>query len=649
MTEREFYYFNSRLTGRLNCIRKKPLTIVRAPMISGKTTAVRSYVDNLKCRYSWNCCSAETFRDWFGNFLSQIGGEIPEIQAEKPDFTTSLSAAASCIANMLKRSDKGAMLIYVLDCSGKIDENIAIFLYQLAAQRIEGFHIVIMSRFHLFTNTQMVLQDYINYISDDYFMLTPEEIIQGYGSYGIRLLPEEAALIYRFTSGWMPAITRIYQQITHLGKARTLMGLEELFASWIMLASNPEDLGLTPVQWELLSRMSVYESFSADELCNYCQQVGGDFPSAAFSLLNTQNLPAFLYYDENSGRYHMHYLLVSALSARYRLFTSDQKAENDRVGDGLELQRLQKDGAQGSRQEVRDQDLYELLQMILQFAPKESLTMLQAIEFTIADTGRNRCTIQIFRAAINIFSGNTDAGMSMLRESLNEQLRSGGWHAASELSRAILLLRLLRGGDWDADVEDLCIYMLKTHRNKGQKPKSLLFQGLLLLRLHNYQNLIALFEQQEPFAEPCVECIRTLLLAIAYESLEQPEMALKFLEDSLKCAIAPNLILPYLWYYSSIFHGLEQLKKNPEYAPFCARIRSSLTVYRRLLSKQSSDSLVHDTTLTARQLEIVALVSERLTNKEIATRLNVSENTIKTTVQTIFKKMNIQKRSELYR
>ena len=643
MTEREFYYFNSRLTGRLNSSRKKPLTIVKAPMISGKTTAVRSYVDNLKCRYSWNCCSTETFAEWLRNFISQLGGEIPQIQAETQDFSASLSTTAGCIANLLKRCEKGAMLIYVLDCSGKIDENIALFLYQLAAQRIDGFHIVIMSRFHLFTNTQMVLQDYINYISDDYFMLTPEEIIQGYGSYGIRLLPEEAALVYRFTSGWMPAITRIYHQIARLGKARTLMGLEELFASWIMLASNPEDLGFTPVQWELMSRLSVFES------CNYCQELGGEYPAAAFALLNTQNLPAFLYYDENSGRYHMHHLLITALSARYRLFTSDQKAENDRVGDSLALQRLQKDGSDESRQKVRDQDLYELLHMMLQFAPKESLTMLQALEFTIADTGRNRCTIKIFEAAINIFSGNTETGMNMLKDALNEQLRSGGWHAASELSRAMLLLRLVRGGEWDADVDDLCLYMLKTHRSKGQKSKSFLFQGLLLLRLHNYQNLISIFEQHGPAEEPCIECIRTLLLSIAYESLEQPEMALKSLEDSIRCAIAPNLILPYLWYYSSIFHELEQLKKNPEYAPFCARIRSSLTVYRRLLRKQSSDPLVHDTTLTARQLEIVALVSERLTNKEIATRLNVSENTIKTTVQTIFKKMNIQKRSELYR
>lgn len=51
--------------------------------------------------------------------------------------------------------------------------------------------------------------------------------------------------------------------------------------------------------------------------------------------------------------------------------------------------------------------------------------------------------------------------------------------------------------------------------------------------------------------------------------------------------------------------------------------------------------------LSAREREIVSLIGQGLRNKEIASRLNITETTVKTHLTRIFQKLNIKARSEL--
>lgn len=57
---REFYYFNERLTERLNRIRRKPFTIVCARSGMGKRTAVQAYLMNMKGKTIWHVSDAKT-------------------------------------------------------------------------------------------------------------------------------------------------------------------------------------------------------------------------------------------------------------------------------------------------------------------------------------------------------------------------------------------------------------------------------------------------------------------------------------------------------------------------------------------------------------------------------------------------------------
>jgi DNA-binding NarL/FixJ family response regulator len=62
---------------------------------------------------------------------------------------------------------------------------------------------------------------------------------------------------------------------------------------------------------------------------------------------------------------------------------------------------------------------------------------------------------------------------------------------------------------------------------------------------------------------------------------------------------------------------------------------------------EHSKSELRDIRITSREYEITQLISECLTNKEIAERLNISLGTVKTHVHQILKKFGLQKRAYL--
>ena len=65
------------------------------------------------------------------------------------------------------------------------------------------------------------------------------------------------------------------------------------------------------------------------------------------------------------------------------------------------------------------------------------------------------------------------------------------------------------------------------------------------------------------------------------------------------------------------------------------------------LRKQSGDAGAGATALTRRELQIVRLVSEGLSNKEIGRRLNITDGTIKVHLHKIFEKLRVSNRTAL--
>jgi DNA-binding NarL/FixJ family response regulator len=67
---------------------------------------------------------------------------------------------------------------------------------------------------------------------------------------------------------------------------------------------------------------------------------------------------------------------------------------------------------------------------------------------------------------------------------------------------------------------------------------------------------------------------------------------------------------------------------------------------QRLLTHETARKRV-ETMLTARELELVNLVSEGLRNKQIAARLDITENTVKVHLHRIYEKLGVTTRVEL--
>ena len=62
--------------------------------------------------------------------------------------------------------------------------------------------------------------------------------------------------------------------------------------------------------------------------------------------------------------------------------------------------------------------------------------------------------------------------------------------------------------------------------------------------------------------------------------------------------------------------------------------------------RRTDDTLRQESPLTDAQLEIVRLIADGFSNREIADRVHLSENTIKSHVQEIFRKLNVRNRVE---
>jgi two-component system, LuxR family, sensor kinase FixL len=90
-------------------------------------------------------------------------------------------------------------------------------------------------------------------------------------------------------------------------------------------------------------------------------------------------------------------------------------------------------------------------------------------------------------------------------------------------------------------------------------------------------------------------------------------------------------------------------KEGP--SPKLAAIIADVTEERSATTESASDATNHQarTPLNNRESEVLRLLVQGLANKEIASRLNVSESVVKNTIQQLFAKTEVRTRSQLVR
>jgi two-component system, NarL family, nitrate/nitrite response regulator NarL len=85
--------------------------------------------------------------------------------------------------------------------------------------------------------------------------------------------------------------------------------------------------------------------------------------------------------------------------------------------------------------------------------------------------------------------------------------------------------------------------------------------------------------------------------------------------------------------------------------PKLAAIIADVSEEQAVLTELGSTSLDHQerAPLNSRELDVLRLVVQGLSNKAIALRINISESTVKNTLQQLFGKTEVRTRSQLVR
>ena len=142
-----------------------------------------------------------------------------------------------------------------------------------------------------------------------------------------------------------------------------------------------------------------------------------------------------------------------------------------------------------------------------------------------------------------------------------------------------------------------------------------------------------------------------VLHALVNEGLGQSEAALDVLATALHLAVPMGNVEPFLEHGPVIEGMLRKLETQPEHA----RLAGLLLVFfpadafvsnDAALSKQAVPSQDLPEPLTERELDVLQLLGERFSNKEIARRLTVSPYTVRNHTANIYAKLQVDNRFE---
>ena len=199
--------------------------------------------------------------------------------------------------------------------------------------------------------------------------------------------------------------------------------------------------------------------------------------------------------------------------------------------------------------------------------------------------------------------------------------------------------------DWLRDMEGIRKF-LYTH---GQLYGFTLHGHLLLLEgrhaeLYGLTDVIMNLAQNRRYLLPQV--CQLIYLAVAKKREELGAEAAKYLRRALETALPDKVYLPFAEFGDGILPLLEAVKthfdgqKMESLIALCRRYSAGAASIRAFRAREKSF-------LTPREREIALLAKERLGAREIASRLFISENTVKSALRAIFDKLEIHSKAEL--
>ena len=177
------------------------------------------------------------------------------------------------------------------------------------------------------------------------------------------------------------------------------------------------------------------------------------------------------------------------------------------------------------------------------------------------------------------------------------------------------------------------------------KPMIEMIENQVYLAQGSYSKVVARSQTQLATCDEMHYALVTLHIRIqqaaAYEMLGKRPEARKILETALKDASPDGFLMPFVENYAYLKDLLQAdaLERNA----FVLRIielGKNFELRKKQLRTQSARPALFET-LTEREYTIVRLIAERLSNREIAEKLFLSEGSVKQYVSQIYAKLGI--------
>lgn len=191
-------------------------------------------------------------------------------------------------------------------------------------------------------------------------------------------------------------------------------------------------------------------------------------------------------------------------------------------------------------------------------------------------------------------------------------------------------------------------------------PHAQLIHLLLLIQEKRYYEFYGICQHEIELANNTTEKVnyvmpqvyRLIFLAVVKRNNGDTLEAQKYLKEALSIALPDHVYLPFAQqecmvdfldeinkhisehYYTKNSNNFDIIKK------LCKRQKKGVTLIRKAIQEDKSP-------LTPREREIALLAKERLTAKEIAEKLFISDMTVKATLRSVYSKLDIHSKTEL--
>lgn len=252
-----------------------------------------------------------------------------------------------------------------------------------------------------------------------------------------------------------------------------------------------------------------------------------------------------------------------------------------------------------------------------------------------------------YSALLLAFGGQCVKALEGLNRAFESRIREGEYQSAWRLFLAQLQVRVFVGDHWFSDVRALLLHYTdrRIYEGKGITKTSAAFA---LLQAGEASRTIALLSEEAP-GDAIDGAWRGYMLAAAYREIGFEDEAKRHLAEGRTAAEASNVCLPALVFYDvAMALGKGGKARGAAEWMLLPQWREKLAAWRKAMKKNSgSISTGVRNQLTVRESEIAELASRKMTNKEIASQLNISENTVKTTLKHVFQKLGVSGRGEL--